>query len=90
MRNDLPYTLCMTPERWMGSRVASTVGCFPELCFLQFSVAQVLVWLRMPFINNFVFPKWACAAGFNNNCVGKFNYCCINEEQIDYEETKYR
>ena len=27
-------TLCMTPERWMGSRVQSTVGCFPELRFL--------------------------------------------------------
>ena len=35
-------TLCLTPERWMGSRVQSTVGCFPELCFLQFSVRQVL------------------------------------------------
>ena len=28
--------------------------------FFSFSVAQVL-------INNFVFPTWACAAGFNNN-----------------------
>ena len=51
----------------MGSRVQSTVGCFPELCFLEFSVAQVLVGLRKQFINNFVFPTWACAAGFNNN-----------------------
>ena len=34
----------------MGSRVLSTVGCFPELCFFQFSVAQVLVGLRKPFI----------------------------------------
>ena len=42
-------------------------SCFPELCFLQFSVPQVLVGLRMQFINNFVFPSWACAAGFNNN-----------------------
>ena len=23
--------------------------------------------LRKQFINNFVFPTWACAAGFNNN-----------------------
>ena len=59
--------LCLTPERWMGSRVQSSVGCFHELCFLQFSVAQVLVGLRKEFINNFVFPAWVCAAGFNNN-----------------------
>ena len=47
--SDLPVagmtfpTSHMIPERWMGSRVQSTVGCFPELCFLQFSVEQVLV-----------------------------------------------
>ena len=40
----------------MGSREQSTVGCLPELCFLQFSVAQVLVGLRKQFINNFFFP----------------------------------
>ena len=40
----------------MGSWVQSTVGCFPELCLLQFSVAQVLVGLQTQFINNFVFP----------------------------------
>ena len=50
----------------MGSRVQSTVGCFPELCFLQFSMAQELMRLRKQFINKFVFPAWACAAGFNN------------------------
>ena len=59
-------TLCLTPKRWMCSRMQLTVGCFPELCF-QFSVAQVLVGLRKQFINNFVFPTWACAASFNNN-----------------------
>ena len=53
----------------MGLRVQSTVGCFPELCLLQFSVAQVLGVLRKHFINNFVFPTWACAAGFSNNNV---------------------
>ena len=58
-------TLCLTPARWMGSRMQSTVGCFSELCFLQFSVAQVLVGLRKQFINNFVLPTWACPAGFN-------------------------
>ena len=47
----------------MGSRVQSTVGCVPELCFFKFSVVQVLV----GFINIFVFPAWACAAGLYNN-----------------------
>ena len=60
-------TLCLTQERWMGSRVQSTVGCFSELYFLIFSVVQVIVRLRKQFINNFVFPTWACAAGFNKN-----------------------
>ena len=45
----------------------STAGCFPELCFLYFSVALVFVGLRKQFKNNFVFSTWACAAGFNNN-----------------------
>ena len=49
-------TLCLTPERWMGQRVQSTVGYFPELCFLQFSVEHVLVGLRKQFINNFLIP----------------------------------
>ena len=48
-------TMCLTPERWMGSRVQSTVGCCPEFCFFQFSVAYVLVGLEKQFINNFVF-----------------------------------
>ena len=50
----------------MDLREQSIVGCFPEFVF-QFSVAQVLVGLRMQFMNNFVFSTWACAAGFNNN-----------------------
>ena len=41
-------TLCLAPERKTSSRVQSTTGCFPELCFLQFSVALVLVRLRKP------------------------------------------
>ena len=36
-------------------------------CVFQFSVAQVLVWLRKKFLNNSGFPTWACADGFNNN-----------------------
>ena len=51
----------------MGSRVQSIIGCFPDLCFLQFFVALVLVGLRKQFINNFVFRTWSCADGFNNN-----------------------
>ena len=58
----------------MGARMQLTVGCFPELSFRQFSVAQVLVVLRRQLINNFVFSTWACAAGFNNNN----NYCYDN------------
>ena len=51
----------------MGLRVQSTVGCFLEIRLFQFYVAQVLVRLRKQFIINFVYPIWACAAGFNNN-----------------------
>ena len=66
MWNDLPHTVFDT-ETLDGSRVQSTVGCFPELCFLQFALTQVLVGLRKQLMNNFVFPTWACDAGFNNN-----------------------
>ena len=64
-------TLCLTPKRSMGSRVQSSVGCFLELCFLQYFVAYVLVGLRKQFMNNFVLPTWACTAGFNNNTNNK-------------------
>ena len=55
----------------MGLRVQSTVGCISELCIFQFSVAQVLLGLRKPFLTNFVFPTWTSAGGFktNNNSV---------------------
>ena len=66
MWNDLPYSVFDTETR-DGFKGAVNVGCFPELCFLQFSVAHVLVELRKKFTNNFVFPAWAYAAGFNNN-----------------------
>ena len=49
------HTLCLIPERWIGSRAQST-SFFPELCCIPFSVAQVLVELRNQLINNFVFP----------------------------------
>ena len=51
----------------MGLRVQSTVGCFPELWFFYFSVAQGFEGLRKQFINNFVFLTRVCAADFNNN-----------------------
>ena len=66
MWNDLPCIVFDT-GMLMGLRVQLTVGCFPELCFLQFSVVQVLVVLQKQFLNNFVFPTLACAADFNNN-----------------------
>ena len=44
-------------NRWLLSRVL----------FSSFSVVHVLVGLRKQFMNNFVFPTWACTAGFNNN-----------------------
>ena len=58
----------------MGSKVQSTVGCFPELCFLQFSVVLVFVGLRKQFIINFVFLTYSCAAGFNKNNKKVFKY----------------
>ena len=39
-------TLRLTPERCMGSRAQSPVGCFSKLCLLQFSVVHVFVGLR--------------------------------------------
>ena len=39
--NDLP-TRCLTLERWMGSGVQSTVGCFPVLYFLSFPRCRCL------------------------------------------------
>ena len=64
-------TLCLTPESWMDLRAQSTVGCFPDVVpFFQFSVAQMLVRWRKEFINNFVFPTWAC---FNNNNNNNYN-----------------
>ena len=46
----------ITLERWMGLRVQSTVGCFLVLCFLQFSVVQVIVGLRKQFMKKLFFP----------------------------------
>ena len=63
--NDLPYAVFDTGTL-DGFNGAVNHGCFPEFVF-QFSVVQVFVGLRKQFINNFVFPTWACAAGFNNN-----------------------
>ena len=50
----------------MGSMVESTVGCFRDFCFIKFSVAQVLI-NNNENKNNYVFPTWTCALGFNNN-----------------------
>ena len=64
MWNDLPFAVFDTGTL-DGFKGAVNRCCFPEFVF-QFSVAQVLVGLRKQ-INNFVFPTWARAAGFNNN-----------------------
>ena len=53
-------TLCLTSERWMGSNWYIQHGCFPELCFLQFSVVQVRVGLRKQFIINIIFLLCLC------------------------------
>ena len=72
----------------MGSRVQSTVDCFPELLFLQISVEQALVGFLKQFINNFIFPTLACVALFNNNIykeiIGEF--LKVNGEQPYFEK----
>ena len=68
-------TLCLAPERSIGLRVQSTVGCFANF----FSVAKVFVGLRKQFIKK-LFPTWACAVDINKNntslsFVGQLLYC---------------
>ena len=65
MWNYIPYTAFDT-RTLDGFKGAVNRWLLPWAVF-SFSVAQVLVRLRKQFINNFVFPTWACAAGFNNN-----------------------
>ena len=60
-------TLCLIPEPWMGSWVQSTTGCFPELFFLQFFMAQVLVGWRTKIYEQLCFLTCTYAAGFYNN-----------------------
>ena len=61
----LPYTVFDTGTLDVFKEAVNR-WLLPVFVF-QFSVVQVLVGLRKQFINNFVFPTWACAAGFNNN-----------------------
>ena len=65
MWNDLIYTVFDT-GMLDGSKGAVNRWLLPRVCFF-FSVAQVLMGLGKQFLTNFVFPTWACAAGFNNN-----------------------
>ena len=67
MWNDFPYTVFDTGTLHGFKGAVNHWNCFHELCFLQFSVAQVLVVLRKQIVNNFVFSTWASTAGFNNN-----------------------
>ena len=63
--NDLPYTVFDT-RTLDGFKGAVNRWLFPWV-FFQFFIVQVHVGLRKQFINNFVFPTWACADGFNNS-----------------------
>ena len=65
----------------MDLREQSIVGGFPEFVF-SFSVTQVLTELRKQFLNNFIFPTWASAAGFNNNNNNNNYYYYIIEQII--------
>ena len=56
--------LCLTPECWMGSMVQSTIGCFPKLCFLLFSVVQVLVGLWKQFYKQLCFSHLGLCCWF--------------------------
>ena len=42
-------------------------------------------WRRKKFVNNFVFPTWACDAGFNNHCccTSNVNYYNIGSTVMD-------
>ena len=73
----------------MGLRVQSIIGCFSEFVF-QFSVTLALVGLRKQFINDFVFPTWACAAGFNNNNNNDNNILCNSIEMITILKKQFR
>ena len=63
--NDIPYTVLDTGTL-DGFKGAVNRWLLPWVCFSVF-VVQVLVGLHKQFMNNFIFPIWACAAGFNNN-----------------------
>ena len=64
-------TLYLTMERWSGLREKLTIGC----SLLYYSVCSCFPWhcyigacgVANAICNNFVFPTWACATGFNNN-----------------------
>ena len=64
--NDLPYSVSVfdtgTLDGFKGAVNQTSLSLF-----FSFSVAHVLVGLRKQFINNFDFPTFAFAAGFNNN-----------------------
>ena len=67
-------TLCLIPERWMGSWVQSSVGCFLELYFFSLCFLGIVsCWVAKAIYKQLSFLTWACAAGFyninnNNNC----------------------
>ena len=73
----------------MGLRMESTVGCFPELCLLQFSVAHSCACgVAKAIYEQFCFPTWTLAAGFNNTNNNNIRAVSIEEVREAVEEMK--
>ena len=66
MSNDLPYTVFDT-ETLHGFKGAVNRWLLPWIMFSSVFRGAGAYGVVNTFINNFVLPTWACAAGFNNN-----------------------
>ena len=64
--NDLPCTVFNTGTL-DGFKGTANRWLLPELCFFSFPWRRCFLGCESNLENNFVFPTWACAAGFNNN-----------------------
>ena len=67
----------------MGLRVQSTVVCFPV--FFSFFRSAGACGLRKQFINNIVFPTFACAGSFNNHNIN--NNCGGTSEELAFQSS---
>ena len=66
--DDLPYIYTVFDTGTLDEfKSAVNQPLVTSLSCLFFSLAQMFVGLRKQFIHKFVFPTWACSAGFNNN-----------------------